>query len=243
VVPRFFAPTASTTGSIVELPEDEAAHLVRVLRIRNGATVRAFNGRGQEWRAAVHEIGRRRVSLELVEDVKAAPEPGVRIVLSVSLLKGDKMDEVVRDAVMLGASAIRPVLSRRVDGPGTRTVGEARRTRWQRIAVSSAKQCGRAVVPDVLPASTLSELLKDRSGRRRLALMEPESATGARRIADVPRSDEVELVVGPEGGWAADEGEQLAATCQLVTMGSQTLRADAVPLIAITALRVAWDDF
>jgi 16S rRNA (uracil1498-N3)-methyltransferase len=243
VVPRFFAPSASASGSRVDLPEDEAAHLVRVLRLRNGATVRVFDGRGHEWRAAVHETGRGRVSLELLEDVMPAPEPRVRIVLSVSLLKGDKMDDVVRDAVMLGAAAIRPVISRRVDGPGMRTVGEARRARWQRIAVSSAKQCGRAVVPDVLPATTLSALLQDGSRRKRLALMEPESATGARRIADVPPSDDVELVVGPEGGWATEESDQLHASCQLVTMGSQTLRADAVPLIAMTALRVAWDDF
>ena len=71
--------------------------------------------------------------------------------------------------------------------------------------------------------------------------MEPESAARARRIAELPRSDDVELIVGPEGGWADDEGEQLAATCELVTMGSQILRADAVPLVAMTALRVAWN--
>ena len=243
MIPRFFAPAASTTGSVVDLPAEEAAHLVRVLRLRKGASICAFDGRGHEWRAEVEETGGRRVSIRLVEDVMPAPEPGVRIVLSVALLKGDKMDDVVRDAVMLGVSAVRPVVSRRVVGPGTRAVGEARRARWQRIAVSSAKQCGRAVVPEILPASALSALLTGQSGRKRLALMEPESAGGTRRIVEVPRSDDVELVVGPEGGWAADEAEQLAATCQLVTMGSQTLRADAVPLIAITALRVAWDDF
>ena len=72
----------------------------------------------------------------------------MQLTLVVSVLKGDKMDDVVRDAVMLGVTAIRPVVSERVgDRPGGAWREAARIARWQRIAVSSAKQCGRAVVP------------------------------------------------------------------------------------------------
>jgi 16S rRNA (uracil1498-N3)-methyltransferase len=242
MVPRFFAPAAADTGTLAELPDDEAGHLVRVLRLRRGAAVRAFDGRGREWRAVVEDTAGRHVSLRLLEEVAPAREPAIRVVLAIALLKGDKMDDVVRDAVMLGVSAIRPLVSRRVEVLGPRA-GEARRTRWQRIAVSSAKQCGRAVVPEVWPASTLAALLNEEGRQTRIALMEPQSATRARRIGEVPPSDAVDLIVGPEGGWDDAERERLAATCELVTLGDQTLRADAVALVAMTALRVAWKDF
>jgi 16S rRNA (uracil1498-N3)-methyltransferase len=241
VVPRFFAPSATTSGSLVELPEDEAVHLLRVLRLRDGASVQAFDGRGRQWRAMVEQAARRRASVRLLEEVTPAPEPGVRIALSVAVLKGDKMDEVVRDGVMMGATAIRPVMSARVETAG-RLVSETRRSRWQRIALASVKQCGRAVVPDVLGATTLTALLDEPATRPRIALVEPGAAIRGARIADVPRSEDVELLVGPEGGWTREEAEQIAGACRLVTLGHQTLRADAVPLVAITALRVAWHD-
>jgi 16S rRNA (uracil1498-N3)-methyltransferase len=243
VVPRFFAPAATSTGSLVELPDDEAAHLVRVLRLSTGATVGAFDGRGHEWRGIVEQATARRAVIRLVEPVAAAPEPRVRIVLASAILKGEKMDDVVRDAVMLGVAAIHPVVSMRVETRGRTSAGEARRARWQRIAVSSAKQCGRAVVPDVLAPSGLEGLLQGGDPKRRIALMEPGTGRAARRVAEVAPVDEVELVSGPEGGWTREEAARLAAASQLVTLGAQTLRADAVPIVAITALRVAWGDF
>jgi 16S rRNA (uracil1498-N3)-methyltransferase len=53
----------------------------------------------------------------------------------------------------------------------------------------------------------------------------------------------VALLVGPEGGWAPSE-VQLAGSAGvvLVTLGTQTLRADAAPLVAIAALRALWGD-
>lgn len=241
MVPRVFAPGARSTGALVELPEDEAAHLLRVLRLRDGALVQTFDGRGRAWRAAVERAASRSASVRLLEEIQPAPEAGVRIALAMAVLKGDKMDAVVRDAVMLGVTAIRPLLSARVEG-AARTLSEARLARWQRIAVASVKQCGRAVVPEVRPPSTLTALLDEPAACPRVALMEPGSVARGCRITDVPRSPEVELLIGPEGGWTRDEADRIATTCRIVTLGHQTLRADAVALVAMTALRVAWHD-
>ncbi len=78
-----------------------------------------------------------------------APETRVPATLVMCVLKGDKMDDVVRDAVMLGATAIQPIVSERTE-MGSAALARSRRVeRWQRVAVSSVKQCGRAVVPPV----------------------------------------------------------------------------------------------
>ena len=69
------------------------------------------------------------------------------------------------------------------------------------------------------------------------------TAAMTRTLKQVPRSSEIELVIGPEGGWTDREVQALASAGMLVTLGGHTLRADAVPLVAVTALRVAWDDF
>ncbi len=227
------------------LPTEEARHLTRVFRLSVGDRVSVFNGRGREWQAMVEEARGQQVRVRLGEAIEPVPESRVAMALIVSALKGDKMDEVVRDAVMLGVTAIRPLITERSDVDPRAVAGGARAARWRRIAIASAKQCGRAVVPDVLAALPLADALALPPRALRVMLVEPSVEGPVRQsIRNVPAAADVELFVGPEGGWADAEVQRAhRAGSMLVTLGAQTLRADAVPLVAITALRVVWGEY
>ena len=54
--------------------------------------------------------------VQLVSRVDAAAESTVALTLAQAVLKGDKMDEVIRDAVMLGVAAIQPIVTKRSGG-------------------------------------------------------------------------------------------------------------------------------
>lgn len=154
--PRFYVPGLDATAARVSLPDDEAEHLVRVLRLATGAEVEVFDGRGGLWRAEVIESGKRSASIHAIEAIAAAPEVAVPLTLVISILKADKMDDVIRDAVMLGVTGICPVVSDRSEISLSTVAKSQRVARWQRIAVSSTKQCGRAVVPVVALARGLA---------------------------------------------------------------------------------------
>ena len=240
---RFFVPAADATGSIVAVPDDEAAHLTRVLRLKAGDEVRVFDGRGHEWNAEVNAIRKGTATVRLGAAVEPAREPTIAIALAMAVLKGDKMDDVVRDAVMLGVTSIIPVISTRTEIMSKTVARSGRIARWQRIAVSSAKQCGRAVVPPIHDAMELPNVVESRGSEVRLMLVEPASDPGARTVRALPRSSDVTLLVGPEGGWDPQEIRAAAAAdIILATLGRQTLRADAVPIVALTALRALWGD-
>lgn len=241
---RFFVPAADATGSVVAVPEDEAAHLTRVLRLKAGDSVRVFDGRGHEWSAEISETGRGAATVRLREPVAPAREPAVSIVLAMAILKGDKMDDVVRDAVMLGVVSIIPLITARTEIASNMVARSSRVSRWHRIAVSSAKQCGRALVPDVREVRELQELVEALPAGTHIMLVEPASSATFASLRAAPRADDVTLLVGPEGGWDSQEIQAAAAAgIILATLGHQTLRADAVPLVALTALRVLWGDF
>ena len=244
MLPRFFAPEAGQAPSIVALPDDEAAHLARVLRLGAGDHVRVFDGRGGEWLATVAEVRRARVTVRIGERVETPREPAVAISLAVAVLKADHMDAVVRDAVMLGVSAVVPLLSERVDVSARQIERGGRLARWQRIAVSSAKQCGRAVVPPIHPPQEVAALLAAAPAGVRVTLVEPGAdGRSAISIQQLPRSETVELLVGPEGGWTRAELDLAASRrSMLLTLGSQTLRAVSAPIVAISAIRAVWDD-
>src|SRR3954469_7517231 len=158
-VHRFYAPALDPGDEIVVLPKDEAEHLIRVLRLGAGDTVAVFDGRGHEFVGRVASAIRRDVRVQIVSRAEPAAEPAVLLTLAQAVLKGDKMDDVIRDAVMLGAAAIQPIVTRRTEVTIAALLKGARLDRWRRVALASVKQSRRAVVPDIRVPLTLETLL------------------------------------------------------------------------------------
>ena len=212
-----------------------------MLRLSIGDRVRVFNGRGAEYEAVVDATDREGVRLTIGPPCPPAPEPRVAVTLAQAILKGDKMDEVVRDAVMIGVAAIQPLVTARTEITLPALNRSRRRERWERIAVSSAKQCGRAVVPPILEPQPFAAISVPPPV---FVLAEPGVRSGMplRDIRiDVP--DQATLLVGPEGGWTAEEVQAAAALGILVTLGERTLRADAMALVALAAVFARWREF
>jgi len=238
---RFLAPGARL-DQLAALPAEEAEHLVRVLRLRAGAEVTVFDGRGHEYLAVVESVGHTGVSVRPIARREAAPEPSVHLTVALGITKGDRMDAAVRDAAMLGASIVQPVATSRSEATLAALARGKRVERWRRIAISSVKQCGRAVVPEVRDALALSDYLARESADLRLLLLEPR-AEGSPTLAGASKPQSAALLIGPEGGWTADE---IKAACRAgfhtMTLGQRTLRADAVPVAAISVLQFIWGD-
>ena len=244
---RFFAPGADRADVVVRLPDYEARHLTQVLRLGPGAAIRVFDGHGREHAAVVADAGRAGVRVRTGYAVPPPPEPGVRVTLGMALLKGRKVDAVVRDATMLGVHVIQPLVTLRTEVP-VRRFGAAAAERWTRIAVASAKQCGRAFVPRIHPPLDLDRFLDgaDADASLRLLLVEPAAARGAatvRSLAGEPRPSSALVAVGPEGGWTdAEVAQATRAGFRPTTLGRRTLRAEAVPVAALAVLHFVWRD-
>jgi 16S rRNA (uracil1498-N3)-methyltransferase len=244
VRPRFHVPDVNSTLARVELPEDEAEHLVRVLRLGVGDHIDVFDGRGGLWRAEIVQVGKKSATVQPLERGVPATELDIHLTLVASVLKGEKMDDVVRDAVMLGVAAIRPVVSERTECSLSTLAKGTRLARWQRIAVASAKQCGRAVVPPIHDAVPLDWVWNEPPDGARLMCVEPSAALGeVIGVQAVARPPVADLIVGPEGGWAvAEVAAAHDSGAILMSLGNRTLRADAVPIIALTALLTTWGE-
>jgi 16S rRNA (uracil1498-N3)-methyltransferase len=246
---RFYAPDVQATGDVAALPDEEAQHLTQVLRLKAGDAVRVFNGRGGEFEAVVDSAGRQGVAVHVGAAREAAREPLVALTLAQAVLKGNKMDDVVRDAVMIGVAAIQPIITVRTEVTRAALGRGGRTERWQRVAVSSAKQCGRAVVPAIREPLSFEILVQAiaaaRLPGRALMLVEPTASAQALALRDLdltpPR--EATLVIGPEGGWTADEIHAAAGACRLLTLGGRIIRADAMGPIAIAALFARWGEY
>jgi len=239
---RFYVPDLDPQVGNVSLSADEAAHLTRVLRLQVGDDISVFDGRGHEFRARVTSASRRQVNIQLLEPVVPAPEPRVPITLVQAVLKGDKMDAVVRDATMMGVAAIEPVVSARTIARVPRTDND----RWFRVSVASAKQCRRAVVPAISAPRAFDDWLRSSAHGLRLMLVEPAASatqTCSLQVLENHAAGSLSLIVGPEGGWTPEERANAEQSgCLAVTLGGLTLRADAVAVAALAMARYALRD-
>lgn len=245
-IPRFFAPALDAGSETVALPPGEAEHLVRVLRLGAGDTIAVFNGRGREYLARVLTAGRRGVSARLLSRVEPAAEPGVSLTLVQAALKGDSMENVIRDAVMLGVWAVQPVVTERTETT-VGALGRGRRLdRWRRVALASVKQSRRAVLPEVRAPLSLEAFLAAPPPDLTLMLVEPAAGAPALAISSFREErapSQAAVLSGPEGGWVEKEWTAAQARgVRLLTLGSRTLRADAAPIAAISVLQFLWGD-
>ena len=245
---RFFAPALDPGDETVTLPKDEAEHLTRVLRLGVGDMVAVFDGRGHEFSARVIAASRRDARVQLIARVDAAAEPAVALTLAQAVIKGDKMDDVVRDAVMLGVAAVQPLVTSRTEATVAQLTNGTRLERWRRVALASAKQSKRAVLPDVRRPLTLESFLQDPPASLMLMLVEPgagggEGVESLSALRGQPVPQDATVFVGPEGGWAETElAGARAHGVRLVTIGQRTLRADATPVAAISVLQFLFGD-
>jgi 16S rRNA (uracil1498-N3)-methyltransferase len=237
---RFFVEGVHAVGDRVAFAPDDARKLVTVLRKRSGDRVQVVDSGGIEY-AATLDVDGRAVGATLDEPLdRGEVETALRITLAQAVPKGQKMDLVVEKATELGAYAIVPVRSARVIGHDT---SPAKVERWRRIARSAAQQSGRVRVPEIAGVHDWDALLTTfvRYGRVYVPweLAEP---VPLREVFERDARDACSLlvVIGPEGGFSADEvALARAAGAHAISLGRRILRTETAALVVLSALLYA----
>ena len=237
--PRFYCEASLSPGATIELPERAARH-VAALRLASGDAVVLFNGDGYEWGAALARIGKRGVVASVRERRAVDRESPLEVHLAQGVCAGDRMDLVLQKATELGVASIQPLVTARSI---VRLAAERRGRReahWQNVAIAACEQCGRNRVPVVKGSIPLGDFLACASGAGTRLLLAPEGETTIRALGVRPP---VTVLIGPEGGLAAEERELALATGFVaVRFGPRILRTETAPLAALAALQALYGD-
>ncbi len=223
-MPRFFV-KASQIGvrddgrKTVLIIGDDAAHITKSLRMKEGEHVCVCDMARTEYDCSVMSVGEE--VLLMVEDEKESDtEPPYKVTLYQALVKGDKFDTVVQKAVECGATRIVPFISDHCVVRLSKKDCEKKRLRWQRIAAEAAKQCGRGMIPEVCGLLSFDDMVAEASGADiPLFCYEGEGAhTLGEALSGAKASGTVSIVVGSEGGFAATEAQK-AKNGGLISVG------------------------
>jgi 16S rRNA (uracil1498-N3)-methyltransferase len=244
-VPRFFILKRNIQGKRGIIVGEEVEHLRRVLRFGPGDSVTLFDDDGQEHTGIIRDLRASEAEVEILASYQTDRESSLQVALALALTKGEKMDWVIEKATELGVRTIIPfVSSHTVPKLDDRKI-EKRGERWQKIALSAAKQCGRTRVPAILPLSHFRELV-EQPGTDTLKLLfwEQETRRTLKQVhASRPDATSILLAIGPEGGFSSEEAS-LAITheFQSIHLGRRILRAETAAITAISLVQFLWGD-
>lgn len=243
--PRFYCSTPLTSGQTLELPSS-LAHHVRVRRLEAGSPVVLFDGLGGEITGTL-SFEDKKTFVVLGQRRPRETELLGELVVVQGLPAGDKMDWIVEKAVELGVSNLLPVSAHRsvLKLSGQRL--EKRLEHWRNIIEAASEQCGRNRLMQIAAPQSLEQALQAAPPSLRL-LCSPEAAqTLAERLAvyqkTSPRGQAITLLIGPEGGWSAEEkAVALTQQAEEVKFGLRVLRTETagLALVAATAALLDW---
>ena len=243
--PRIFHPAELTAcplavGVVLQLDDDAANHVGRVLRMQVGQALQLFTGDGNNYDASIVQVDKRQLQVR-IDAVAANPSEGpVAIHLGQGISRGERMDFVLQKSVELGVSAITPLFTERC---GVKLSGERldkKQQQWQKIVIAACEQSGRSVVPIVHPPQSLTTWLGALPEALRLTL-DPHAATPLKQR--VLAADRIQLLIGPEGGLTDAEVKQASEQgFAAVRLGPRVLRTETAALAALTVIQYQFGD-
>jgi 16S rRNA (uracil1498-N3)-methyltransferase len=238
--PRLYLDTPLGAGASVVLDRDHAHYLTHVLRLKAGQPVLVFNGRDGEWRGSLGEGGKRSATLAVTLQTRPQTKPEDLHYLFVPL-KSARLDYMVQKAVEMGASRLQPVLSQH---------GQVARVNLERMranAIEAAEQCGILSLPEVAAPAALTSFVEQREAGRWLIFCDEdaETANPVQALQTVPRGSPLAVLIGPEGGFAADERALLLKSANVLrlSLGPRILRADTAAVAALAVVQSVLGDW
>lgn len=227
-----------------EITGAEAGHICRVLRLGAGDAVELFDGTGNGYLARIVSASPRCVRLKIENRFALLAESPTRITVAQAILKDRKMDNILRQLTELGIDRWIPFYSARsVPLPGSKPWG-SRLGRWEKIVLEAVKQCRRGRVPRIVPADTFTDMLAVSATVDLKIIFWEETPQAFRIPGPFPnRPESVMVVVGPEGGFNAEEIEKARKHgFSTAGLGPRVLRAQTAVLAACTLVQYAFGD-
>ena len=243
---RVYVADVLQPGATLVLPEEAAAHVHRVMRLRVGDGLIVFDGRGGEYPARIVDIERARVTVQLGPHRDIERESPLRITLWQALARGERMDTVVQKATELGVAALWAWEAQRSVVQLREEAAERRCQHWLGVCTAAAEQCGRTRIPEIRHWPSLSAACAHVTDPVPGLILDPQAVqtlTDAFQALPPFHARALHVIIGPEGGLTEDE-QVMAARAGFVSchLGPRILRTETAPLAALAILQALAGD-
>lgn len=240
-VPRVYLPLSLAVGDTCDLPTEATHHLLRVLRLPDGAELRLFNGEPGDWIGHLQVRGKRDAAVTIAGFEPRTSESPLAVTLVQGISRGQRMDYTLEKSVELGVTHVVPVVMKRTQAAPAGERVEKKARHWAGVLAAAAAQSGRTILPGLEPQQDFAEWLTRRDCKAHPHVLLDPNAT--HDPADLQVSDAVTLIAGPEGGFTDGERDAArAAGCHGIRLGPRVLRTETAAVAALAVLQALYGD-
>lgn len=238
---RFFVEPEQVGEKEITITGSDVNHIKNVLRMKPEETILISSGENLEYTCYIRELKEEEIIAHIMYVQESGYELPSRLYLFQGLPKSDKMEQIIQKAVELGVHEIIPVASKRAVVKLDARKEEKKRTRWQAISESAAKQSKRMYVPEVKKVMSFSQAV-EYAGQLDVVLVPYELAKGMGEtreiIGKIKKGQSVGIFIGPEGGFEETEVEMAVekANAKAITLGKRILRTETAGLTVLSIL-------
>ena len=239
---HFFVRPDQVSQECITIEGLDVNHIRSVLRMKVGEQIKVSDGHNGSYLCKISQINADCVLAQVLEVQACNTELASKIYLFQGIPKGDKMELVVQKAVELGVHQIIPVLTNRCVVKLDDRKSLKKVERWNSIALSGAKQSGRAIIPEVTSVMSYKQALSyaDQMGIAvRLIPYELAEGMGETKaaIGQLKEGQSIGVFIGPEGGFDKQEVEACVRIgAKPITLGKRILRTETAGLAILSIL-------
>ena len=240
-MPRFFVDPSAVSGDRIILTGDNAHHAAYSLRLAPGDRIKVCDQQ-TAYLCEMVSFDSETATARILSATPIDTEPPFIARLYQALPKGDKLDTIIQKAVECGVTEVIPFESSRCI-VRAKPEAEGRKTeRRCRIAEEAAKQCGRGIIPRVLPYMRYTDAIKTVDGPSFLCYEDERSYSLKEYLGEFVGMGEKKLsfFVGPEGGYAKDEVDlALQNGIPSAKLGNRILRSETASGFVLSCIAYA----
>jgi 16S rRNA (uracil1498-N3)-methyltransferase len=244
-MPKFFLSQDNINENYIEITGSDARHIATSLRKAKGQRIDVCGFSGREYECAITSVTVEKVTAEIINIRINNTEPPYSVRLFQAAPKTDKLDTIVRKAVETGVRDITPFISERCISRPDESSAQKKRERLQKIAREAAKQCGRCIVPDIMPWLKYPRAIEQvAQGELGFICYEGENTIPLGvllRSFKNPPAD-IRFITGAEGGFSSAEIEAAKATgLYAVGLGKRILRCETASVFVLSCLAYEYE--
>lgn len=231
---HFFVSTAQISASGVIFPDDIAHQIKRVLRLREAEQVNVLDNQGNIYQTSLQYGEGNKVVGHIIRKGVCDAEPKVKLSLYIGLTQREKIEWILQKGTELGVSHFIPFISERSLVQKVASA-DKKEQRWFKIIREAAEQCKRGKIPVLAPALDFKQAVDQAVAENEICLIPwEETKTGSiKTILMENKAEHIALIIGPEGGFAANEVQFATQRNVLpVTLGKRILRMETAALAA-----------
>ena len=220
--------TSDISGDVASFSNDESAHCIRVLRMKNGDVINFTDGIGNLYEGVISAGNKTRMEASVTRVLQEYGRRSYRFHVAISPLKNnDRLEWFIEKAVELGIDEITPLICSRTEKQ------KIKRDRIENLILSAMKQSVKAYLPVLNEPVPVAEFLA--GGFSGVRLIAHCNAVPERKpvSAVVRRGEDTVIMIGPEGDFTVDEVIMAAEAGFIpVHLGESRLRTETAGVAA-----------